>query len=173
MAITHLHPLSRGSIVSRYSPMENDLDQPTKVFKHIRSNSIDDLPLINPNVLESDWDRWFLAKATAYGRKFFQTHSFQEIFEKEVFPTGEFLGQCIRFTSEIIDLSSCQCYLGCTMGNCMSTLIKAQLGTNYFAIIVCERKCQLRCRFIDDCSSTKLSDIIILVSFCRNRFPPS
>ncbi|KAG6902945.1 hypothetical protein C0995_009337 [Termitomyces sp. Mi166 len=70
MAITHLHPVSRGSI-------------------HIHSNSIDDHPLINPNLLESEWDRWFLAKATAYGRKFFQTPAFQEIIEKEVFPTGE------------------------------------------------------------------------------------
>ncbi|KAG6876677.1 hypothetical protein C0993_001314 [Termitomyces sp. T159_Od127] len=69
MAITHLHPLSRGSI-------------------HINSSSIDDFPLINPNVLESDWDEWFLAKATAYGRRFSQTESFQEIFEKEVFPTA-------------------------------------------------------------------------------------
>ncbi|KAG6898025.1 hypothetical protein C0992_007021 [Termitomyces sp. T32_za158] len=81
MAVTHLHPLSRGSI-------------------HIDSSSIDDLPLINPNVLESDWDRWFLAKATAYGRKFFNTQSFQAIFEKEVFPTGEVpLVQCSRSKS--------------------------------------------------------------------------
>ncbi|KAG6856549.1 hypothetical protein H0H87_003368, partial [Tephrocybe sp. NHM501043] len=68
MAITHLHPLSRGSI-------------------HIASTSIDDHPLINPNLLESEWDRWFLAKATAYARKFFQTPAFLEIFEKEVYPT--------------------------------------------------------------------------------------
>ncbi|KAJ3566725.1 hypothetical protein NP233_g6822 [Leucocoprinus birnbaumii] len=68
MAVTHLHPLSRGSI-------------------HINTTSIDDHPIINPNVLESDWDSWFLAKATAYGRKFFETEAFKEIFEPaEVFP---------------------------------------------------------------------------------------
>ncbi|KAG5650469.1 hypothetical protein H0H81_012132 [Sphagnurus paluster] len=68
MAVTHLHPLSRGSI-------------------HINTTSIDDHPVINPNVLESEWDTWFLSKATAYGRKFFQTPAFQEIFEEEVWPT--------------------------------------------------------------------------------------
>ncbi|GLB44106.1 putative GMC oxidoreductase [Lyophyllum shimeji] len=68
MAVTHLHPLSRGSI-------------------HICSTSINDHPVINPNLLEAEWDRWFLAKATAYARKFFQTPAFQEIFEEEVFPT--------------------------------------------------------------------------------------
>ncbi|PFH50002.1 GMC oxidoreductase [Amanita thiersii Skay4041] len=68
MAITHLHPLSRGNI-------------------HIATTSIDDHPNINPNVLMADWDRWFLAKASAYARRFFQTQSFQEIFEpEEVFP---------------------------------------------------------------------------------------
>ncbi|KAM6493412.1 hypothetical protein JOM56_011546 [Amanita muscaria] len=68
IAITHLHPLSRGSI-------------------HINSTSIDDHPLINPNVLESDWDKWVLAKATAYARRFFETQSMREIFEsEEVFP---------------------------------------------------------------------------------------
>ncbi|KAG6812689.1 hypothetical protein H0H92_001318 [Tricholoma furcatifolium] len=68
MAITHLHPLSRGTI-------------------HINSTSIDDHPVINPNLLESEWDLWFLAKATAYARNFFQTPAFLEIFEEEVFPT--------------------------------------------------------------------------------------
>ncbi|TFK37669.1 hypothetical protein BDQ12DRAFT_685079 [Crucibulum laeve] len=63
-AITHLHPLSRGSI-------------------HIKSASIDDKPLINPNVLESEWDHWLLSKATKYARKFFQTQAFREIFEQE------------------------------------------------------------------------------------------
>jgi len=67
MAVTHLHPLSRGSI-------------------HVRSTNIDDHPVIDPNVLESDWDRWFLAKATAYGRRFFETEAFSEIFDEEVFP---------------------------------------------------------------------------------------
>ncbi|KAF9451318.1 GMC oxidoreductase [Macrolepiota fuliginosa MF-IS2] len=67
MAVTHLHPLSRGSI-------------------HINSASIDDHPLIDPNVLDSEWDQWFLAKATAYGRRFFETKAFQEIFDVEVFP---------------------------------------------------------------------------------------
>ncbi|EKM74904.1 hypothetical protein AGABI1DRAFT_109751 [Agaricus bisporus var. burnettii JB137-S8] len=68
LAITHLHPLSRGSI-------------------HINTTSIDDHPKIDPNVLESEWDTWFLAKATAYGRRFFETESFKEIFDsEEVFP---------------------------------------------------------------------------------------
>ncbi|KAF5353559.1 hypothetical protein D9756_008091 [Leucocoprinus leucothites] len=68
LAVTHLHPLARGSI-------------------HINTTSIDDHPIINPNVLDSDWDTWFLAKATAYGRKFFETSAFKEIFEPaEVFP---------------------------------------------------------------------------------------
>ncbi|KAG6908470.1 hypothetical protein DXG01_004473 [Tephrocybe rancida] len=74
MAITHLHPLSRGSIQIN--------------SKHIGSTSIDDHPLINPNLLESEWDRWFLAKATAYARKFFQTPAFLEIFDEEVYPTA-------------------------------------------------------------------------------------
>ncbi|KAK0203496.1 hypothetical protein DFS33DRAFT_1430542 [Desarmillaria ectypa] len=68
MAVTHTHPLSRGSI-------------------HINSTSIDDFPIINPNMLEAEWDNWFLAKATAYGRKIFQTQAFQEIVvSEEVFP---------------------------------------------------------------------------------------
>ncbi|KAK0192922.1 hypothetical protein F5146DRAFT_1192062 [Armillaria mellea] len=68
MAITHTHPLSRGSI-------------------HINSSSIDDYPIINPNMLEAEWDNWFLAKATAYGRKIFETQAFQEIVvSEEVFP---------------------------------------------------------------------------------------
>ncbi|KAK0220402.1 hypothetical protein IW262DRAFT_1482881 [Armillaria fumosa] len=68
MAITHTHPLSRGSI-------------------HINSTSIDDYPIINPNMLEAEWDNWFLAKATAYGRKIFETQAFQEIVvSEEVFP---------------------------------------------------------------------------------------
>ncbi|KAK0449826.1 uncharacterized protein EV420DRAFT_1483047 [Desarmillaria tabescens] len=68
MAVTHTHPLSRGSI-------------------HINSTSIDDFPIINPNMLEAEWDNWFLAKATAYGRKFFETQAFQEIVvSEEVFP---------------------------------------------------------------------------------------
>ncbi|KXN83980.1 Glucose oxidase, partial [Leucoagaricus sp. SymC.cos] len=68
MAITHLHPLSRGSI-------------------HITTTNPDDHPAINPNVLEADWDKWFLTKATAYGRRFFETSAFKEIFEPaEVFP---------------------------------------------------------------------------------------
>jgi hypothetical protein len=55
--------------------------------QHINSSSIDDHPLIDPNILESDWDRWFLAKATAYARRFFKTAPMQEIFEStEVFP---------------------------------------------------------------------------------------
>jgi choline dehydrogenase-like flavoprotein len=71
MAITHLHPLSRGSI-------------------HINSTSIDVHPIINPNVLESAWDKWFIAKASAFGRKFFQTNAFSEIFEpEEVFPGAQ------------------------------------------------------------------------------------
>lgn len=38
-------------------------------------------------MLESEWDTWFLAKATAYGRRFFETESFKEIFDPdEVFP---------------------------------------------------------------------------------------
>ncbi|KAF8064121.1 hypothetical protein FPV67DRAFT_1671869 [Lyophyllum atratum] len=69
MATTQLHPLSRGSI-------------------HISSTSINDHPVINPNLLESEWDLWFMSKATAYARKFFQTPAFQEIFEEEVFPTA-------------------------------------------------------------------------------------
>ncbi|KAK2466602.1 hypothetical protein APHAL10511_000860 [Amanita phalloides] len=68
LAITQVHPLSRGSI-------------------HINSSSIDDHPLIDPNVLESDWDRWFLAKATAYARRFFQTEAMLDVFEStEVYP---------------------------------------------------------------------------------------
>jgi len=71
MAITHLHPLSRGSV-------------------HINSTSIDDHPVIDPNALESDWDKWFVAKASAFGRKFFQTRAFSEIFEpEEVFPGAQ------------------------------------------------------------------------------------
>jgi len=68
LAATHVHPLSRGSI-------------------HINSTCIDDHPVINPNVLEAEWDRWILAKATAYGRRFFQTESMLEVFEPgEVYP---------------------------------------------------------------------------------------
>ncbi|KAF8895101.1 hypothetical protein BD779DRAFT_701644 [Infundibulicybe gibba] len=68
MAVTHLHPLSRGSI-------------------HITSTSINDHPKIDLNVLATEWDLWFLAKATAYGRKFFTTDAFKEIVEPvEVFP---------------------------------------------------------------------------------------
>ncbi|KAF8621489.1 hypothetical protein AX15_007776 [Amanita polypyramis BW_CC] len=68
IAITHLHPLSRGNI-------------------HINSTSIDDHPLINPNILESDWDRWLLSKATAYARRFFETSAMQDVFESaEVYP---------------------------------------------------------------------------------------
>ncbi|KAG5636769.1 hypothetical protein H0H81_006922 [Sphagnurus paluster] len=68
MIVAHMHPLSRGSI-------------------HIRTTSIDDQPIINPNVLEAEWDRWLMTKATAYARKFFQTPAFQEVFEEEVWPT--------------------------------------------------------------------------------------
>ncbi|KAG7448868.1 alcohol oxidase [Guyanagaster necrorhizus] len=68
LSITHTHPLSRGSI-------------------HINSTSIDDFPVINPNMFEAEWDQWWLAKATAYGRKFFQTQAFQEIVvSEEVYP---------------------------------------------------------------------------------------
>ncbi|KAG5633663.1 hypothetical protein DXG03_006831, partial [Asterophora parasitica] len=52
------------------------------------STSIDDYPVANPNLLEAEWDKWFLSKATAYVRKFFQTPAFQEIFEEEVFPAS-------------------------------------------------------------------------------------
>jgi hypothetical protein len=55
--------------------------------QHINSTCIDDHPVINPNVLEAEWDRWILAKATAYGRRFFQTESMLEVFEPgEVYP---------------------------------------------------------------------------------------
>ncbi|KAF8990253.1 GMC oxidoreductase-domain-containing protein [Cyathus striatus] len=64
MAITVLHPLSRGSI-------------------HINTTSIDDHPIVNPNALESEWDLWLLAKATKYARKFFQTKAYKEIFDQE------------------------------------------------------------------------------------------
>jgi hypothetical protein len=37
-------------------------------------------------MLESAWDTWFLAKATAYGRKMFQTKAFQEVVVAEEFP---------------------------------------------------------------------------------------
>lgn len=67
LAVTHVHPLSRGTI-------------------HINTTNINDKPLINPNVLESEWDKYFLAKATAYGRKIMQTDAFQEIVAGEVFP---------------------------------------------------------------------------------------
>ncbi|KAF9460466.1 hypothetical protein BDZ94DRAFT_1311477 [Collybia nuda] len=68
MAVTHVHPLSRGGV-------------------HINTSSIDDHPNIDPNFIESEFDRWFLAKAAAYGRKFFETDAMREIFEpQETFP---------------------------------------------------------------------------------------
>ncbi|KAF8627583.1 hypothetical protein AX17_006156 [Amanita inopinata Kibby_2008] len=71
MAITHVHPLSRGSV-------------------HINSTSIDDHPLIDLNILAAEWDKWFLAKATAYGRRFFETESMKEVFDPvEVFPGSD------------------------------------------------------------------------------------
>ncbi|KAF8887052.1 GMC oxidoreductase-domain-containing protein [Mucidula mucida] len=36
-----------------------------------------------PNFLEAEWDRWFLAKASAYGRKLLQTHALQEVLVSE------------------------------------------------------------------------------------------
>lgn len=45
-------------------------------------------------MLEAEWDNWFLAKATAYGRKIFETQAFQEIVvSEEVFPGCEFLDE--------------------------------------------------------------------------------
>ncbi|KAK7463003.1 hypothetical protein VKT23_007585 [Stygiomarasmius scandens] len=68
LAVTHLHPLSRGSI-------------------HINSTSIHDHPIIDPKLLSTEWDAWFLAKATAYGRKIMQTKAFGEILEEgEIWP---------------------------------------------------------------------------------------
>ncbi|KAF9463402.1 hypothetical protein BDZ94DRAFT_1259269 [Collybia nuda] len=68
IAITHVHPLSRGHV-------------------HINTTSIDDHPVLDPNFFESEFDKWFLAKASAYGRKFFETDAMQEVFEhKETFP---------------------------------------------------------------------------------------
>jgi len=80
LAITQLHPLSRGSI-------------------HINSTSIDDHPLINPNVLAAAWDKWFIAKATAYGRRFFETATMREIFE----PTEVFPGPTIQTDEQWLD----------------------------------------------------------------------
>ncbi|KAF7759747.1 CAZyme family AA3 [Agaricus bisporus var. burnettii] len=92
LAISTHHPLSRGSI-------------------HINTTSIDDHPKINPNVLKSEWDTWFLAKATAYGRRFSETVSFKEIIDEEVFPgldvqTDEQWQQFIKDTINI-DYHSC------------------------------------------------------------------
>ncbi|KAJ7590654.1 hypothetical protein C8J56DRAFT_538926 [Mycena floridula] len=87
LAITHVHPMSRGSI-------------------HINSTNITDIPTIDLNVLESEWDRWFLAKATAYGRKFFQTPAFQEIVEpEEVFPgnTTETEADWVKFVKNTVN----------------------------------------------------------------------
>ena len=57
------------------------------VSQHLNSTSINDHPLINPNVLEAEWDTWILSKATAYARRFFQTQSMLEIFEpNEIYP---------------------------------------------------------------------------------------
>lgn len=89
MAVTHLHPLSRGSIVSHYTSITYPCNQFHE--QHINTTSIDDHPIINPNFIESEFDKWFLAKATAHGRKFFQTKAFSEIFEsEEVFPGGKY-----------------------------------------------------------------------------------
>ncbi|KIY64247.1 GMC oxidoreductase [Cylindrobasidium torrendii FP15055 ss-10] len=88
LAITHVHPLSRGSI-------------------HITSTDIDVHPLINPNMLESEWDLWFLAKATEYGRKIMQTEAMKEILaEGEAYPgldvvTNE--DQWIQFAKENVN----------------------------------------------------------------------
>jgi len=68
MAITQLHPLSRGTI-------------------HINTTSIDDHPLIDPQLLQANWDLWWQAKASAFARNFFKTKAFQEIVDPvEVFP---------------------------------------------------------------------------------------
>lgn len=60
------------------------------MLQHINSTSIDDHPHINPNFLESEWDQWILAKATAYGRKLFQTAALQKITVNEEYPGCEF-----------------------------------------------------------------------------------
>jgi len=40
-------------------------------------------------LLSTEWDAWFLAKATAYGRKIMQTKAFGEILEEEeIWPGG-------------------------------------------------------------------------------------
>lgn len=82
--------------------------------KHINTTSIDDHPKINPNVLKSEWDTWFLAKATAYGRRFSETVSFKEIIDEEVFPgldvqTDEQWQQFIKDTINI-DVKSWMTY---------------------------------------------------------------
>ncbi|KAF8997958.1 glucose-methanol-choline oxidoreductase [Hymenopellis radicata] len=84
MAVAHVHPLFRGSI-------------------HINSTSINDHPKIDPNFLDSAWDQWFLAKASAYGRKLLQTHALQEVLvSEETYPGASVQtdDQWIRYVKE-------------------------------------------------------------------------
>ncbi|KAF8331596.1 hypothetical protein F5887DRAFT_1081185 [Amanita rubescens] len=88
IAITHVHPMSRGSI-------------------HLNSTSINDHPLINPNVLEAEWDTWILSKATAYARRFFQTQPMLDIFEPdEIYPGSsvETEEEWIQYVTENINI---------------------------------------------------------------------
>lgn len=91
--MTHVHPLSRGSIV-RLTVAIAYVDLSDGVMlQHITSTSINDHPHIDPNFFDSEWDKWILAKASAYGRKLFQTDALQEIVVREEYPGCE----CQRF----------------------------------------------------------------------------
>lgn len=68
------------------------------LLQHINSTSINDHPKIDPNFLDSEWDNWILAKASAYGRKMFQTKAFQEIVVGEVYPGRKSLEIRVRIS---------------------------------------------------------------------------
>lgn len=88
-------------------------------MQHINTTSIDDHPVLDPNFIESEFDKWFLAKAAAYGRKFFKTNAMQEVFEpQETFPGGAYFSvfRWIYLTSKPLTNVPSECHYTSPVG---------------------------------------------------------